>query len=217
MDRSDAVDTILYLMVEAGDRDPRALANSYLTAFGRERSSPDICLTVYGPAAGTSPGPNSLWMVFDHLGSPAGEQRTELLRAVEASVPAGGQMRALGTADCVETVSQPDYAMNERTNLMPMPFSAPGASLALLDAFYSEEHTPMLMKCANWRRARRCEVQPLAGERWNRLVLHDLRGDAVFADPAVQATRATPWMSRMTEHAWFTAAPRRILMRLGDA
>lgn len=64
------------------------------------------------------------------------------------------------------------------------------------NAWYGEEHIPLLMKVPGWLRIRRYSLLTGNGPRY--LALHDLTSEGALGEPAHAAAGQTPWWQRMT-------------------
>lgn len=88
-------------------------------------------------------------------------------------------------------------------------FAADPADAAEFDAWYEDEHVPMLMRAPGWLRVRRYEVRPgCDGPPWTHIALHELRDASVMDAPERAAARDTPGRKALTRHGWFGAAGR---------
>lgn len=65
------------------------------------------------------------------------------------------------------------------------------------NAWYTEEHLPMLMKVPGWLRARRFRLVDGGGPAF--VAIHDLETDQVFSHPAHDASLNTPWRDRVVQ------------------
>jgi len=85
----------------------------------------------------------------------------------------------------------------------PVFFSVPAERETEFNAWYMEEHLPILLRCPYWPACRRYRIdRPRAGG-WTHIALHyltDLR--ALESDARTQA-RATPWRARLATEEWF--------------
>ncbi|MBI3965787.1 MAG: hypothetical protein HY329_09145 [Chloroflexi bacterium] len=66
------------------------------------------------------------------------------------------------------------------------------------NAWYAEEHMPMLLKVPGWLRIRRFELLDGQGPRY--LALHELANLDVFQIPDYKASISTPWRGRIHEY-----------------
>lgn len=62
------------------------------------------------------------------------------------------------------------------------------------NAWYTQEHIPLLMKVPGWLRARRYSLLEGSGPRY--LALHDLDSEEALNEPAHEAVGRTPWRDR---------------------
>jgi len=79
--------------------------------------------------------------------------------------------------------------------VMPVPMSMPPEHVADMEAWYAEEHIPMLLAVPGWRRARRYVLS--AGDGPAYLSLHEVDSHAAFETPEYKAAISTPWRNRI--------------------
>lgn len=88
--------------------------------------------------------------------------------------------------------------------LFVVAFPVPEADRAEFDAWYEEEHVPLLMGVPGWLRVRRYVVRPgFDGPPWTHFALHELRGPEVLDAPERAAARDTPWRAELSQRDWF--------------
>lgn len=101
--------------------------------------------------------------------------------------------------------------------LMVVAFNIPTASLPDVEAWYSEEHIPMLSAANGWLRARRYEaIEQQGGPVYNSLALHELRDESVLDSPERKAARSIPWRAKFSSEPWFQQAGRWVYRRIGS-
>jgi hypothetical protein len=81
--------------------------------------------------------------------------------------------------------------------LMAVSMSVPESAVADMEAWYVEEHIPMLLAVPGWRRARRYVLASGDGPRY--LSLHEIESATAFDEPAYKAAISTPWRNRIVE------------------
>jgi hypothetical protein len=81
-------------------------------------------------------------------------------------------------------------------------FHTPDEHWAEFDAWYVEEHLPMLLAIPGWRRARRYRLTTLDGPPWHHVTLHEVAELAAFSSPELERARNTPWRLTLARHAW---------------
>jgi hypothetical protein len=91
------------------------------------------------------------------------------------------------------------YAGGAPAAVLAVSLSVPPSLEGDLAAWYTDEHTPMLLAVPGWRRVRRYRLT--AGTAPSYLALHELASTAVFDEPAYKAAVSTPWMKRIVESA----------------
>jgi len=89
--------------------------------------------------------------------------------------------------------------------ILAVAMSVPEGSEDDLDAWYTEEHIPMLLKVPGWRRIRRfrltCALDAPGPEVPAFLSVHELAGPEVLEDPGFLAAISTPWRDRVVASA----------------
>jgi hypothetical protein len=88
--------------------------------------------------------------------------------------------------------------------LMPVPMSMPPEHVDDMEAWYAQEHIPMLLAVPGWRRARRYVLRPGSpgsGDGPTYLSLHEIDSHAAFETPEYKAAISTPWRNRIVSVA----------------
>ncbi|MBA2517267.1 MAG: hypothetical protein H0V22_08145 [Solirubrobacterales bacterium] len=89
--------------------------------------------------------------------------------------------------------------------LFAVAFSVPDEAAGRFDAWYEDEHVPMLMKADGWLRVRRYRARPGGdGPPWTHFALHELRDPEVMHAPEREAARATPRRAELAAEPWFS-------------
>jgi hypothetical protein len=83
--------------------------------------------------------------------------------------------------------------------LMAVSMSVPSSGVADMEAWYVEEHIPMLLAVPGWRRSRRYRLASGDGPRY--LSLHEIESVAAFDTPEYKAAVSTPWRDRIVGSA----------------
>jgi hypothetical protein len=83
--------------------------------------------------------------------------------------------------------------------LMAVSMSVPEAAEADMEAWYVEEHIPMLLAVPGWRRSRRWVLTSGDGPKY--LSLHEIDSHAAFDRPEYKAAISTRWRNRVVETA----------------
>jgi len=78
------------------------------------------------------------------------------------------------------------------------------------DAWYDQEHIPMILTCRAWAMTTRYHVQEGA---WTHLALHYIKSASAFDDRALKDARLTPWRKKFLEHRWFTDVNKMIYFK----
>ena len=84
-------------------------------------------------------------------------------------------------------------------------FAVPPDRLAEFDAWYDQDHVPMLMQQKDWIAVRRFDIVDGEPELFNRLALHYLADAAALNSPERQPARETTWRQRLAAEPWFNA------------
>jgi hypothetical protein len=83
--------------------------------------------------------------------------------------------------------------------VMAVSMSVPAAVEPDLNAYYDQEHFPLLLAVPGWRRARRYVLTAGTGPKY--LSLHEIDSRAAFDEPGYQTAISTPWRDRIVESA----------------
>jgi hypothetical protein len=79
--------------------------------------------------------------------------------------------------------------------VMAVSMSVPPAVEPDLEAYYEQEHYPLLLAVPGWRRARRYLLTAGTGPKY--LSLHEIDSVAALDQPAYQQATSTPWRNRI--------------------
>lgn len=82
-------------------------------------------------------------------------------------------------------------------------FQVPEDRCADFDAWYEQDHVPLLMESPDWLMVRRFRITDGEPLPYNRLALHYLADRAALSSPAREKARATPWRGRLAAEPWF--------------
>ncbi len=82
-------------------------------------------------------------------------------------------------------------------------FSVPDERAEEFNAWYTDEHAPMLLKCPDWLQVRRFEIYDGDPQPWTHLALHYLRDASALDSPELAAARNTEWRKRLAAEPWF--------------
>jgi hypothetical protein len=85
-------------------------------------------------------------------------------------------------------------------------FSVPDEMAQDFNAWYSDEHVPMLLKCKDWLMCRRFQIEDGEPQPWTHIALHYLNDLSAFESPEREAARSTEWFKKLSEHQWFQAS-----------
>jgi hypothetical protein len=94
-------------------------------------------------------------------------------------------------------------------------FSVPDEKEDDFNAWYTEEHVPMLLKCGDWLMCRRFLIEDGEPQPWTHLALHYLNDMSAFDSPERDAARATDWFARLSEEQWFQGSTT-VYLKHGD-
>ena len=86
--------------------------------------------------------------------------------------------------------------------LLAVAMTVPADAEDDVQAWYTDEHIPMLLKVPGWGRIRRFRlVSSMDGPAPVLLSMHELAGPAVLEEPAFKAAISTPWRDRVVASA----------------
>ncbi|HEY6495866.1 MAG TPA: hypothetical protein VIZ43_21505 [Trebonia sp.] len=83
--------------------------------------------------------------------------------------------------------------------VMAVSMSVPPEVVPDMEAYYEQEHYPLLLAVPGWRRARRYVLTSGTGPKY--LSLHEVDSEAAFDQPGYKAATSTPWRNRIVESA----------------
>jgi hypothetical protein len=81
--------------------------------------------------------------------------------------------------------------------VMAVSMSVPDSVVPDMDAYYSQEHYPLLLAVPGWRRARRFELTSGEGPKY--LSLHEVSSVDAFEEPGYKHAISTPWRNRIVD------------------
>lgn len=87
-------------------------------------------------------------------------------------------------------------------------FAVPEQDEAEFDAWYGQEHVPMLLEAQDWIRVRRYRVVNGEGGPWTHFALHELRTIEVMDSPERERARRGPRRKRLAGRPWFSGSGR---------
>jgi hypothetical protein len=90
--------------------------------------------------------------------------------------------------------------------ILAVSMSVPPAVESELDAYYEQEHFPLLLAVPGWRRARRYVLTAGTGPKY--LSLHEIESQAALDEPGFKAAVSTPWYKKVVGSA--TGRERRV-------
>lgn len=128
-------------------------------------------------------------------------QPSDLTREMLRSV--SGFTRYLGTEISVRRRADAGGTALEAPLLYAVWFDVPADRAADFDAWYDQDHVPLLMECPEWRMVRRFAVTDGEPGRYSRLALHYLGDRSALSSQAREKARATPWRARLAAEPWF--------------
>jgi hypothetical protein len=129
---------------------------------------------------------------YRRLKQDPGPRTTEQLQRVRSFTRYTGRLQSdAGTSEV------------EPGRLFVVAFEVPEDVREEFDAWYEEEHVPLLLEVPGWLRVRRYVLEPdQEGPQLTHLALHGLRGPEVLDAPE-RARLATPWRARLAANDWF--------------
>ena len=81
--------------------------------------------------------------------------------------------------------------------LMTVSMSVPAEVVPDMEAYYEQEHFPLLLAVPGWRRARRYVLTSGTGPKY--LSVHEVDSEAAFDEPGYKAAISTPWRNRIVD------------------
>jgi hypothetical protein len=88
-------------------------------------------------------------------------------------------------------------------------FAVPYEDEEEFEAWYADEHVPLLMRVPGWLRVRRYRARPGGdGPPWTHFALHELRDAAALERPERVAARDTPRRAALAARPWFRQSGR---------
>lgn len=85
--------------------------------------------------------------------------------------------------------------------LMVVSMSMPDEAVPDMEAYYRQEHHPMIMAVPGWRRSRRFVLTSGTGPKY--LSLHEIESPSALKEPALDAALSTSWHTRIVAAATF--------------
>jgi hypothetical protein len=82
-------------------------------------------------------------------------------------------------------------------------FAVPPTRMADFDAWYEQDHIPLLMDCPEWLMARRFAIPEGAPGAFTRIALHYLADRSAPDSPARYKARGTAWRAKLAAEPWF--------------
>ncbi len=82
-------------------------------------------------------------------------------------------------------------------------FGVPASAAPEFEAWYREEHIPLLMEEPRWRAAVSYRITDGEPAHLTHLALHYLETTEALASPARQRARSTPWRKRLGQEPWW--------------
>ncbi|SIM59185.1 hypothetical protein [Micromonospora cremea] len=136
---------------------------------------------------------------------------TEAYRALQARTAATTQTRMGGLDQFVRVTGEVIQEHGDVAAAVPLlfvvAFSAPRSDLDDLDAWYREEHAPMLLKAAAWRGVSLVDVTG-SNTPWTRVAIHRLADASALESPERRAAGEAPRRQQLAARPWFNAGTR---------
>jgi hypothetical protein len=93
-------------------------------------------------------------------------------------------------------------------------FAVPDEDVAEFDAWYEDEHVPLLLLGPDWLRVRRYRVRDGEGGPWTHLAVHELRSVAAMDSPERARARRGPRRDALARRPWFARSGRWLYQQL---
>jgi len=95
-------------------------------------------------------------------------------------------------------------------------FAVPPQDEDVFNAWYGDEHVPMLLEAHDWLRVRRYEVVDGEGGPWTHFALHELRTAEVMGSPERMRARSGPLRAALADRPWFADSGRWLYERIAS-
>jgi hypothetical protein len=82
-------------------------------------------------------------------------------------------------------------------------FTVTQEDLPEFDAWYAQDHVPVLLECSDWLGTRRFEIVDGDPQPFNRLAIHYIKTPLALESPARAKARTTPWRDKLAVKPWF--------------
>ncbi len=82
-------------------------------------------------------------------------------------------------------------------------FQVPVERQVEFNAWYEQDHVPLLLECPEWLLVRRFRIVAGHPEAWTHLALHYLADPRALKSAEREHARATPWRARLAQESWF--------------
>lgn len=126
------------------------------------------------------------------------EQTAWMLARVEGFTRYSGQLISWQQQNEVD-----DRQMLDSPYLYAVFFTVPADREEAFNAWYVEEHVPLLLNCEQWLGCRRYRVVDGHPATFTHMALHHLHDLSALESPAREAARATPWRAKLAAEPWF--------------
>lgn len=85
-------------------------------------------------------------------------------------------------------------------------FRVPEARWGDFEAWYEQDHVPILLRNPDWLMVRRFRLTDAHPEKYTHLALHYLQDSAALDSEERKQARATPWRAKLATEPWFSGA-----------
>jgi hypothetical protein len=93
-------------------------------------------------------------------------------------------------------------------------FNVPDEAHEEFDAWYTQDHVPLLLGCKDWLAVHRYKLVDAHPVEFSHLAIHYLADTKALEAPERAAARATPWRDRLAVEPWFKGSYN-VFNRLG--
>jgi hypothetical protein len=111
-------------------------------------------------------------------------------------------------------LGDPDAAL-DAPYVFAVCFAVPPARQPEFNAWYADDHVPILLECPDWLCVRRFAIRDGEPATWTHLTLHYLADTRALESSERARARATPWRARLAEEHWFGAGSYRLFEKHG--
>lgn len=95
-------------------------------------------------------------------------------------------------------------------------FAVPQSEQDEFDAWYEQDHVPLLMECSAWLRCRRYAIGSAEPADVTRAAVHELADLSALDSPERARARSTEWRARLADRPYFASSRYAVYERASD-